>query len=48
MDEYIKVNIQILLKDLEYRDLLAAPIIFTGGGAKLLERYTKQIPNARI
>lgn len=48
MDEYIKTNILIPLKDLGYRDLLGMPIIFTGGGAKLLERYIAKIPNAKI
>lgn len=48
MDEYIKHNIIIPLKDLGYRDLLSIPIIFTGGGAKLLERYINIIPNAKI
>lgn len=48
MDEYIKNNIIIPLKDLGYRNLLAIPIIFTGGGAKLLERYISRISNAKI
>lgn len=48
MDEYIKINILIPLKDLGYRDLLQTPIIFTGGGAKLLERYITKIANAKI
>lgn len=48
MNEYIKNNITIPLKDLGYRNLLAIPIIFTGGGAKLLERYIARISNAKI
>ena len=48
MEEYIKVNIQIPLKDLGYRDLLATPIIFTGGGSKLMAKYISKIPNAKI
>lgn len=48
MEEYIKVNIQIPLKDLGYRDLLAIPIIFTGGGSKLMAKYISKIPNAKI
>lgn len=47
MDEYIRINILLPLKDLGYRDLLATLIIFTGGN-KLLERYITNIANAKI